>query len=519
MFGNRALIVVRVSKLDRTTGTYSPAVQRRQGERYARANGLDPLPDIAEDLSVSASIPPEKRAGLGPWLTDQFHRWDVMVVAMSDRISRDMRHSVKLDEWCEDNEKALFIVDYDLRMDYRPGADMVRTRKDKRDFLLRSSTAEEEHEKIKKRSLTIHEENRTLNVVNGGTPPYGYMLVPHPTREDGKQYGIVTEQKVIANRAADLLLNGMSWHEIADTLNAEGLPPAGRKGMTTKGVWHGVAVSRILKSQASMGLKMTSHEKRDGKPVPVIDDDGMAIRVGEPLFTEEKWIAIQTEIASRSVGAKTRTKNATPLLGVVYCGGCDRKLYRSFTTTKGTRYEYYKCFKRPDGPACKGHSFRVDSLYEALDESAAAFLSNLPEIKREFVKGEDATRELEGVRAGIAKLNDRYFADPAKFPGGDAEYERAMQRLGQQEAMLAARPQRADEFVETETGRTIADLYFATDDRMERRRLLLAQDIRMICSPSNHRLDIPTELWNRAIGKTVGDTEWTRPALRIVESA
>ena len=482
---NRAIVVVRVSKVDKSTATHSPGQQDRFARKYAKDNGLTVV-NTAEDLSTSATIEPSKRKGLGPWLTKRFHEWDVILVPRTDRINRNFNHAQKLMEWCKDNEKALYICDEGLHMDYRPGANKDRTEDHELRFMELSLSATKELRIITKRNRDTAEYTRTLDVVNGGTPPYGYKLVPHPAREDGKQYGIIPEQKVIINRAADLLLAGMSWHEIADTLNKEGLPPVGRKGIKSKGVWHGVALSRILRSQACRGIKMTSHGTRNRRPEPVLNDEGGPIKVGEPLFTDDKWFAIQKEIALRGVGVKQRTKDATPLLGVVICAGCGRNLYRSFTTSgrgKG-RYEYYKCFSRPDQKACKGYSFRTENLYETLDFSAETDLSDIPDIKWEFEKGTDSTRQLEAVRELIRKTNDRYTADPLGYPGGYEEYVRLTDKLAEQERDHAGQDQRADKWTPRETDFMISDLYFATEDRMERRRILIENGIKLICGPT-----------------------------------
>ncbi len=83
-------------------------------------------------------------------------------------------------------------------------------------------------------------------------------------------------------------------------------------------------MGKILRSPATMGLKLTGHSVKARKIAR--DAKGLPIRMADPLFRDEVWAAIQAAMDERSV-TKERSNGASPWLGVALCDRCGDRFY------------------------------------------------------------------------------------------------------------------------------------------------------------------------------------------------
>src|SRR5580704_10446375 len=79
--------------------------QREDITNRVKADRND-IAHIAEDTDVSGVISPFERPDLGPWLTEAalIARWDTLMVAKLDRLTRSVRDFGDLLEWCKENK-------------------------------------------------------------------------------------------------------------------------------------------------------------------------------------------------------------------------------------------------------------------------------------------------------------------------------------------------------------------------------------------------------------------------------
>lgn len=506
----RAIVGSRVSVM--TPGKTSPQEQHAAGERFVQQQGWD-LVGSFEDLDVSAiEFGPWQRPDLAPWLTEKVHQWDAIVFTKIDRAFRSIKDSVTFAEWIKEQRKILIFVDDGIRLDYSRANDTTYDHMMGELFLfLGSFFAQLEGMRFKKRSLDGHAGIKYTNRWAGGRPPYGYRIVPNPL--GGKMLAIDPESSAGAKQAGKWLLEGKSLWEIAALMTQAEYPTPARHVANNQGPenrsrrkkeisdnWNQSSIGKILRSPASMGLKLEGSSVKNRRLVR--GADGLPIQMAEALFNDDDWTAIQAKLGERA-RTKERVFGAAPLLGIVYCGGCKERLYRVVNTSKGKTYSYYRCVPKAGKPKCEGHSFKEADVTINLEQAITIHLKDIPVMRRTFVPGEDHTAELEVVVKAMNEVRqekDQGFYD---YPGGDDEYKQRIASLVSQRQILAALPQRAATWIEEPTGETYTQAYFRMTQE-ERRTLLMGADVRFYVKPESD------DDWTYALitaGKFFGDIQ------------
>lgn len=485
----RAVVGARVSDYN-DPRQVSPELQREAGERYAKHHDWE-IVGYFEDLDVSASIAPWDRPDLGPWLDDRAAEWDAMIFAKVDRAFRSVKDCADVAHWAEQHRKVLVFTDDGIVLNFRDEDAGFASMMAKAFLMLASLFAEMELKRIRTRIKDAQTLIRTTTRWSGGHPPYGYRAIDHP--EGGRTLAIDPESAEVVRLMARMLLESKSLWEVADALNADGVPTPtnyrvlkgakSRRKTVLKGTWTQAQVGQILRNQSCMGLKMMG---RGAHKRVIRGDNGLPIQIADPLFTGEEWGALQAAIDKRTA-TRERSGRAAPLLGIVYCGTCRQRLYRTTRNAGGKTYTYYRCVKTADKPRCPGHSFSAEELTSGLDKIMFEELDDIPVIRKIFVPGEDHTRELDQVRKAMVGIREERDMGAYEYPGGDDEYRERLTALVAQRRILEALPQREDEWREEPTGETVAGLY-ARSLVEDRRRLLLSVGVRVYCKPGEPRV-------------------------------
>lgn len=511
----RAIIGARVSVVSGDEKV-SHLAQHESGYRWAVANGAEVV-DTFQDLDVSATVPPEERADLGPWLrADRVGQWDAIVFAKVDRAFRSAKHCVDFAEWCKDNGKVLVFTENGYTLDYRQGAQLDPMAQM---FLtISASFAEIELARIRARARETRAFLAGTDRWAGGPVPYGFRTADHPNGGRKLEQDPVTS--AIVRRAGEMLIAGSSLLEIAATFTADGIPTPvayaivnrsknskGKRKAPELNAWNSTTISGFLRSPATQGLKCAGSNRTTRRVVR--GKDGMPIRMSEAIFTDQEWDQIQGILDSRA-SSKERVQNAAPLLGVVFCGVCSGRLYRLKNKQKAGgktyNYEYYRC--QPTTPGgrkpCKGQSFRGDLLTNLLDELVPDELANIPVMRKVFVPGEDHSQELAKIIRAIDGIRDERDLGMYDYSGGDEEYTERLASLVQRRKALEALPQRPDKWAYEPTGESYADAYTRMNDFTQRRQLLVSAGVRLEISKPVGRTDaltwhfmIPSDLRER----------------------
>lgn len=487
----RALVGARVSVYDDPSQT-SPYTQLAAGGRYAELQGWHVIATF-EDLDVSATVPPRERPDLGPWINDKSDEWDAIIWSKVDRAFRSIFDCAEMAKWAEQNRKILVFTEDGITLNFRDGnaADFA-TMMAKAFLIIASLFAEMEHKRITGRFLDAHAYLRTTTRWSGGLPPFGYTLIDHPEGE-GRALAIDPVSSEWVRQMAGWVIAGKSLYEVAVMLNENAIPTAyeygkkregskyrGKGGkVAEKNAWNGVKVAQILRNPAMLGVRTTG----SGRNVKILPgNDGLPIQMADPIFTEDEWLALQTQLDARTTNP-VRTKGAGPLLGVAYCGGCGSRLYKMTNRQpKYGTYVYAVC-NRTDGVAkCKGYSFREDYLLEILDDQAPQKLAERQRMRKVFVPGEDHTRQLAQIDKAMANLREERDMGAYDYSGGDDAYKTRLMSLVEKRKLLEGLPQRPDEWRYEPTGETYADAYLAAD-REGRRLLCIDAGIKLVCNP------------------------------------
>ncbi|MFF2949811.1 recombinase family protein [Kitasatospora sp. NPDC057965] len=303
-----------------------------------------------------------------------------------------------------------------------------------------------------------------------------------------------------------LLLEGQSQWMIATALEAaefdtpathayknQGDTYTSKRKTPPSNHWNPTSVGKILRSPATMGLKLTGRSVKTRKIAR--DAKGLPIRMAKPLFTDEEWAAIQAAMDERSV-TKERSNGASPWLGVAHCDRCGDRFYRQVNIAKNRRtYEYYRCAKTAGKPACKGQSVKGERVTAAI-AGLVERLAGLAMTVRRFIPGEDHTEQLSHVTQAMKDLREEKRRNLFDYPGGDDEYSEALEVLVDERRRLAALPQRPSAWVEVETGQTFADAWTRADQE-HRRQLLLGLKARLYMTPTIEGWYLPSELTER----------------------
>lgn len=471
----RAIVGARVSHMQGAEKT-SHLTQHETGGKYAGVQGWEVVGSF-EDLDVSAlKTTPWERPDLRPWLTDRVHEWDALIVAKVDRLFRSAGDCIDLARWAEKHRKILVIVDDGLRLDfYRPvGEQELFSQAMTQVFLILASVfAEIEGKRYVQRANDRVRHLRTTDRWGWGAPPYGYVIIEHPSGK-GKALALDPEMQAVLHRAAGELLSGSSLTAIVTGLTGRGvLSPRGER-RTRRGDpdpesgpegWSVRALRRCLASPATQGLKMVS-----GKVA--LDPEGQPIRVGPPSFDPAEWDLLQRCLAERSANPRERRHTSNPMLGVGYCK-CGASLTQQLRRDEGVRR--YRCGRTPR--RCSEWSVVADDAEALVEHEFLEGCGDLTVVRRVFVPGEDSSYDLAEVNETIEGLRRDRAAGLFRSPADEATFQSQMAALLARRDDLESRPTRAAGYDYVPTGRTYREQWVG-EDTEGRRRLLIDAGVR-----------------------------------------
>jgi DNA invertase Pin-like site-specific DNA recombinase len=432
--------------------------QREAISSWAEANGHT-LVGWAEDSDVSGSVDPFDTPGLGDWLNNRAGEFDVIVVWKLDRLSRNSIKLNKLFGWCLDHDKTVVSTSEGIDLSTPVGrliANVIA-------FL-----AEGELEAIRERTISSRRKLRELKRWPGGRPPYGYRAVDSPTR--GKVLQIDPEAHAVVRRIVDELLDERELARIADGLNRDSvLAPADHYrvsvGKQPTGItWKPAPLRKMLQAPTLVGYAHLGG-------VVVRDDQGLPVRMAEPLVSEDERDLIAAELARTAKGTYQRLKTA-PLVGVLFCWFCEAAM--SSTATDGGKYRYYRCHRNrcTSIPADVAEDYAEAELLRSLGDDQVT--------ERVWVPGDDHEAELREALAAFEELSKTAGVITSK--GATERLQRQLTALDHRIAELEGKPAREGRYEERPTGQTYREVLEATADDPDARRALLKRvgvDIRM----------------------------------------
>ncbi|WED94034.1 recombinase family protein [Mycobacteroides chelonae] len=480
----RALVGARVSVLSGPQKV-SHEAQIDTATKWAKAHDY-PVVGAFEDVGVSASVPPDERPELGPWIRERSHEWEVIIWSKLDRGFRSMRHCSDFIKWAEMNHKIVVFADDGLTLNYLNPASLVESTLSELFVSMAAAFAQIELNRFKSRAEDMHRAIRPTTRWAAGLPPLGYRVVDHPSGR-GKGLAIDPDAANLVREMADKLVDGWSFVRITEWLNESGkLTSQGRsrkaRGLEPKGRWTTTNVIEILTGYRTLGIK--TH-----KDQPVLDNNGEPIRLAPPLFTPERWDEVQRAAQLRKGKARTPSDTSNPMLEVGFCAVCGSSLAQQFSKTKPrksdghvTRYRYYRCSRTPIN--CKTVFVVADILDELLSEQFLLERGDRRVTERVFIAGEDNSYELDFIKQRIELLREDRAS--GLFPSGEDElvYRNQMKQLLARRDELASAPVRQPGYENVELEKTYREVWPSATPEEKRKMLIDAEiSIRLGKSP------------------------------------
>jgi site-specific DNA recombinase len=477
----RALVGARVSVLQGPEKV-SHIAQLETASKWAEANGYEIVGQF-EDLGVSASVRPDDRPDLGPWLTDEgAAKWDAIVWAKMDRAFRSTRHCVDFAQWAEEHHKVVVFAEDGLKLDYRPDATKgIDAMMAELFVYLGSFFAQLELNRFKTRTADSHRVLRGTDRWANGCPPLGFKVVDHPS---GKGKGLDTEEEgnTLLYEMAERLLDGWSLTRIAAWLNESGALTNKDRARIAKGQppqanpWTVRTVTKVLTSPATQGIKMH-------KQAAVLDSEGEPRRLGPATFSDDYWNRIQDSISLRRGSRTVPTMTVNPILGVGFCK-CGASLNQQISRRNGKTWRYYRCGRTPT--KCEGVAARADDVDFQLAHEFSYHRGGEPMTRRVFVPGEDHANELAKTNQTIGSLRQDRALGLFSSPDDEEKFRQQMAALISKRDRLEATPSREAGWETVETGQTKLEAWKAADET-GRRQLYLDAGLRYVLARKGER--------------------------------
>ncbi|WP_406324150.1 recombinase family protein [Streptomyces niveus] len=469
----RCLVALR--RLSRKSdATSSPGKQRDQV--LSATEGVDGhIIAWADDWEVSGATDPMTRPELGPWLRGEKGPYDGVVGAAVDRLGRNLVDCLNTGYMMRDTGKMLVTYGHDGPWDLDDPADENR-------FTLEAWSAQMELRAMQKRNndTTVSERKKGRK---RGKHSYGYRYVRLHAKASidhvALDHGELMPEDVKGREDAALNLRTVARRILADT-TGEITPSSEASRLTRNGTlspsdhlrvmlgqdpkgnpWEGAVLSKMLQSEAALGLLM--HNER-----PVVGDDGKPIQLAEPLWNRATHLALIKKLRVKEPREK-RAQSGTHLVSEISkCGGCAYRLYRTGSPVAMT------CNSRRKGLTdCRpAPTIQVSILKELVTSTFLTDFGDHMFMETVYDPGNGAEELLAGARAARTRLRDDRSAglyDDAE----DAEWYRARYiELSAEIQKLEAEPVRPAGMVHRPTGRTVEMEWASAADDGERRKML-----------------------------------------------
>ena len=262
---------------------------------------------------------------------------------------------------------------------------------------------------------------------SGSRTPYGYIK----GTDEKRTFQIDEEAAPIVKRIFEMYASGISPYKIAEILNNEGIPSAGRLTFLRTGekirnnehpYWEETRIRPILKNIEYLGhlaqQKYASVSYKNHKIIQKDQSDWVIVyNTHEPIISQELWDKVQERLKSRAHGRKMRTGMTHPLSGFLYCADCGSKLKMGYVWHKYKNYYTYNfdCgkLKRYGKSFCFSHYIRANVLEEIvrgdIREMAKRIVLDEKSIREEYVRhnAEMKDQSIKSIKKELQLKNKR----------------------------------------------------------------------------------------------------------------
>lgn len=226
-------------------------------------------------------------------------------------------------------------------------------------------------------------------------------------------------------------IEGVAVSEIANTLNRLGIlsPKEYKKSLglhynggfsgTGTARWSSTSVKRILTNEVYLGhLVQGKTEKVNYKVKKNTEkpkEEWVKVEnTHEPIVSEDDFFIVQNLL--RTDGRKSMdTGNASPFMGLLFCGDCGEQMVRRVNRYKDTVKVYYICSTKNRGDGCSRHSIEEQTLKDIVTESVRHYANTFLKEKQLFERSVQFETNFESVSRydkeieRLKKEQDKYY--------------------------------------------------------------------------------------------------------------
>lgn len=226
-------------------------------------------------------------------------------------------------------------------------------------------------------------------------------------------------------------IEGVAVSEIANTLNRLGIlsPKEYKKSLglhynggfsgTGTAHWSSTTVKRILTNEVYLGhLVQGKTEKVNYKVKKNTEkpkEEWVKVEnTHEPIVSEDDFFIVQNLL--KTDGRKSMdTGNASPFMGLLFCGDCGEQMVRRVNRYKDTVKVYYICSTKNRGDGCSRHSIEEQTLKGIVTESVRHYANTFLKEKQLFERSVQFEINFEAVSRydkeidRLKKEQDKYY--------------------------------------------------------------------------------------------------------------
>lgn len=254
-----------------------------------------------------------------------------------------------------------------------------------------------------KKIRAVRRSNALAGIYSAKKATYGYVK-----GTDKKRTPVIDEETApIVRRIFEMYASGISPKNIADILNAEGIPSPGRHAYEKLGhkgrpnemrLWCEISIRYMLNNVMYIGqlaqLQETTISYKNHKRCAKDRKDWIIINNNhEPIISQELWDKVKDRQKHMAQGRKTKTGFVHPLSGFLVCADCGAKLKMSGTYSRKGEYHYhFDCgyHLRYGKTLCFSHYIKAkileDIVLDDIREMAKRIVFDEDSIRKEFIQ-------------------------------------------------------------------------------------------------------------------------------------
>jgi len=237
----------------------------------------------------------------------------------------------------------------------------------------------------------------------GGTVGYGWYIDP-----DTKAYVVDPEEAAVVRRLFAWAAEGLTTHQIADRLNAAGVPTKfhGVRGPRQfSGKWHPATVTTMLHHPAYKGDWDYGREstKRHGR--------NLTAGKRPAIVAVELWERVQARLTANQKLSKRNTKRSYLLSGLIRCRCGHAYCGSYYDRADGSEVLYYRCTRQYPHEPCDAPNVPAAFVEGVVWEDVRGFLErpeNVVEALQSLQVSESSdSTELDRIEARIRDLDEQ----------------------------------------------------------------------------------------------------------------